>query len=64
MTLKTVYQTEEGYSTAFINIPSMTASRMALKTFIEKNMAEIILCTRHDSFHKMIRSVGLKKDKT
>ena len=64
MTLKTIYQSEEGYSASFINLSPKILSKFAIQTFIEKNIPGIILFTRHDSFHKMIRCTGLKKDKT
>ncbi|HLK31144.1 MAG TPA: hypothetical protein VKT28_21370 [Puia sp.] len=64
VTSQTVFVAEENYSTAFTNMPSILASRMAIQTLIEKNIGEIILYAKHDSFHKMVRLIGLKKDKT
>jgi hypothetical protein len=64
VTSQTIYVAEENYSTSFTNMPPILASRMAIQTLIEKNIGEIILYAKHDSFHKMVRLIGLKKDKT
>ena len=64
MTFKTIFQTEEAYSTKVANIHKQAAFKMAMNTLIEKNIKEIILWARNDNFYKFIKLTGLKKDKT
>ncbi len=64
LTSQTIFFAEESYSTVVRNMPSLLASRMAIETLIEKNIGEIILYAKQESFHKMVRLIGLKKDKT
>ncbi len=63
-TLQTIFIAEEKYSTVARNVPTAFASGIAIQTLIEKNINDIILYAKHNSFHKMVRLIGLKKDKT
>ncbi len=64
LTFQTVFIAEENYSTVVKNMPTILASGIEMQTLIEKNLEEIIFCTKRDGFHKMIKVIALKKDKT
>src|SRR6202166_3423575 len=64
ITFKPIYQTNEEYYFRVINQNSQLLLKTALKTFLEKNISQIILCTRDDHFDARTKPLKPKKDKT
>ncbi len=64
ITFKTIYQTNEEYSFGLINKNSKILLRTALRTFIDKNISQIILCSKEDHYDARMIPLKPRKDKT
>ncbi len=64
ITFKTIYETNEEYNFGVISQNSKLLLRIALETFLEKNINQIILCAREDHYDSRMKPLKPKKDKT
>jgi hypothetical protein len=64
VTFKTVFQTNEEWSFITINKSSRLSIRMAIETFIDKNINQIITCAKDNYFDSRMKSLQPGKDKT
>ena len=64
ITFKTIYQTNEEYNFGVISQNSKLLLKTALETFMEKNIRQIILCSRDDHYDSRMKPLKPKKDKT
>ncbi len=64
VTLKTLFQSEETYTLCPVNPASRLFLRMAITGFIEKNIRQVIICTREDHFDQKGKILKSMKDKT
>ncbi len=63
-TFKTIFQAEEENAFGVININSQIFLRMAIETFIEKNINQIILSAKNDHSDGLMKFLKPNKDKT
>jgi hypothetical protein len=64
ITFKTIFQTNEEYSFRIENANAGIVLSMAIRTFIEKNLNQIILCAKDDHFAGQMKPLKPRKDKT
>jgi hypothetical protein len=64
LTFSTVFQTREEYTIGELHANARLILRLAVKTFIDKNMDRIILCARDDHYDSRMKYLKPKKDKT
>jgi hypothetical protein len=63
-TFQTIFQAKEEYAFGVVKVNPQILLSMAMKTLIEKNINQIILCAKDDHYHSLMKLVELKKDKT
>jgi hypothetical protein len=63
-TLETIYQTNEEFCFGASKIDRRILVDMAAQTLIEKNINQIVLCTRNDHSNGQTKLFKAKKDKT
>jgi hypothetical protein len=63
-TLKAIFQTTEEYGSGLTGTITNLSIPIAMKTLIEKNINQIILCAENDHSCSMMKFNKLKKDKT
>ena len=64
LTFQTVFQTKEEYTMSDLHSDARLILRLAVKTFIDKNMDRIILCARDDHNDGRMKYLKPRKDKT
>jgi hypothetical protein len=64
ITLKTIFQTNEEYTLGTLNSGTRIFLRMAISSFIDKNINQIIVCAREDHSNAQMKILKSRKDKT
>ncbi len=64
VTFDTIFQTKEEYAFGDINEKSKIFLRMAVTTFIDKNISHIVLSARDDHYNSGMKYLKPRKDKT
>ena len=64
VTFDTIFQTKEEYAFGDVNEKSKIFLRMAVTTFIDKNISHIVLCARDDHNNSGMKYLKSRKDKT
>jgi hypothetical protein len=64
ITLKTIFQTNEEYTLGTLNTGTRIFLRMAISSFIDKNINQIIVCAREDHSNAQMKFLKSRKDKT
>ena len=64
VTFKPIFQTNEECSFKVMNVNSRLCLRMAIETFIDKNVSQIITCAKDNHFDSRMKSLKSGKDKT
>ncbi len=64
VTFKTIYQANEAYTVGALKANPQVFFSMALKTFIGKNMDQMILCAKDDHNRAEQKWLAPRKDKT
>jgi hypothetical protein len=64
LTFKTIFQADEEYSLCTLQANPRIFVSMAIRTFIEKNMNQIILCAKDDHCGAQMKWLKPRKDKT
>ena len=64
ITYKTIFQKNEDYTCSTVNANTQIFLRIAITTFIDKNINQIIVCAKDDHYDASMRFVKPRKDKT
>ena len=64
VTFQTIFQTQEEYKFGVSTEKSRIFLRMAITNFIEKNIGQIIACSKSDHYDSRMKYLRPKKDKT
>jgi phage-related tail protein len=64
ISLKTIFQTNEDYTISVVNANTRIFLRIAISTFIDKNINQIITCAREDHQNAQMKFLKSRKDKT
>lgn len=64
VTRQTIFQSDEAYTLSPVNAGTRLFLRMTIAGFIEKNIHQVIVCTREDHYDQKTKFFKSRKDKT